>query len=521
MKRPVNTVRKRLILLAALLICLICVSAAAAAAGTTEYKLDKIQARLSLSDSYIVLTPDNLSEHAELLSSIGKTQEELAADWEKRGVMIQAWVPSMEACLEISAVADEDGVKYYDIDAQTRKTRDAYRNTYAKGTKYSSMGYTFTAASWKKYTKGGRFLNLKYKHTENGYTYRGYAARTIRNGYTITLDYQVYKRRLEQKDARTLSKVTETVSFDALIPTPASATGLISFTSVPPEETNNAEFTVAGTTTPNAHLIGVLMRTSNSDATRIETDAGKSGKFKMNVKLPTEGIWCMTITVCINNEEAAFEQLGTITYDATHLPLSLNQKMPQEFQGDEYELSGRTVKNVSVQCVVQCDGQPVYEKIIKTNATGKFRFDIPTSKEGQYSVVLSLQKKKFITRRDDWTVTRTLTELDKLKQEKGKAIKPAYSTLIKKMDGYMGRVMGYKVYIKEIKQVGDEWLIEAALTRTRKGTLKDLIVITAAEDPGFLPDSEHKMYGTFIGTHSIVSEEDTESLPAFDLLFWE
>jgi ATP-dependent DNA helicase RecG len=72
----VNPVRKSLLLILVLLLTALC---ACAAAGS-EYPLESISGRVSVNeDRYIVLTPGNLAEHPDLLSSIGKTAEELQA----------------------------------------------------------------------------------------------------------------------------------------------------------------------------------------------------------------------------------------------------------------------------------------------------------------------------------------------------------------------------------------------------------------------------------------------------------
>ena len=114
-----------------------------------------------------------------------------------------------------------------------------------------------------------------------------------------------------------------------------------------------------------------------------------------------------------------------------------------------------------------------------------------------------------------------MTEADLRNQIKAQSVKPAYSTLKSKLSSYTGKIMGYKVYIQEIRQIGDEWLVFAALTKTTSGKLKDIVVITTSEEPVLLIGSIQKMYGTCTGTYEVQSEEDIVSYPCFDLLFWE
>ena len=515
-----SLVRKRIcyILLALIIFCC---ARAFAADGTTEYSLDSIAGKLSLADSYIVLTPSNLQEHTELLTSKNWNAESLLADWEARGVIMQAWVSDLDACLEVRVNQDEDAATYFDLDQQTAQARATFRTSHLKGTSYTSLGYSIKSAEWKRQTKGGRFLRIKYKRTTDAKVYWGYAAKAVRNGWTLVLDYQVFDRGLRARDEANLNKVANSVEFLKTGSMPTTMRGLLQFTSVPPLETNTGAFTVEGTCTPEAHLIGVVMRYSSAAPVRVEADASKAGKFKLKVQLPSEGIWLMALTVELNDQVIAEEVFNTTTYQATMLPVNLDTDVPEQFESDEFVLAGTTSKGVTVQCIVSSGNDTPFDKTIRTNGTGKFSFKIPTSSQSEYQITLVFQKKNFETRRFSWAANRTLTEKDKQEQYKKQAIKPAYSTLSQHLNTYQGRVMGYKVYITDVQQVGDEWIVFAALTKTAKGTMKDLIVVTCPADPERIAGSHMMMYGLCTGSYEIQSEEDTISYPGFDLLFWE
>lgn len=520
-----------------LLVLVCCVSALAET--TTEYSLSDIPGKLSLSDSYIVLTPENLNERTDVLSARNLDPESAKTDWQARHVVLQAWVPEMDACLEVRVFQDADSAAYYDLDKQTTQARTAYRTSHLKGTAYSDLGYTIQSAEWKRQTRGGRFLRLKYKRVVDTLVIQGYAAKTIRNGWTLVLDYQVYNRKTRAKDQNSLNKVANTVEFGdpqpgATIPTVSAPTtdavpaseaspvvgGLLQFTSVPPQETNTGAFTVEGTCAGSAHLIGVVMRYASPTPTRIEADATKAGKFKMKVQLPTEGIWLMTLTVEKNGAVIAEKVFDTTIYQANLLPVSLAEEVPEQFETNEFVLTGTTSKGVTVQCVVTGGAKP-FDKTIRTNGTGKFTFKIPTSSQSQYDVTLILQKKGYDTRRLTWAANRRLTAEDLQEETRNKAVKPAYSTLSSRLEAYTGKVMGYKTYITDIQQVGDEWLIYAALTKTDRGTLKNVIVVSTSEQPTIAVGEEWKMYGTCTGAYEVQSEEGTVSYPRFDLLFWD
>ena len=343
----------------------------------------------------------------------------------------------------------------------------------------------------------------------------------MKNGWTLVLDYQVYGRGLRDKDLNSLKKAMRTVSFTETMDLPSVTRGKLDFTAIPPTETNTSSFTVEGTTTPGAHLIGVVMKYANPTPKRVEVNASeKTGKFKIKVNLEGEGVWLLTLTVEKDGNVIAEHVFEPTTYQKTLLPVKLDNPVPEQFESDEFILSGKTSKAVNVQCIVS-GGARNYDKMVRTNNTGKFTFKIPTDTQSEYSVTLVFQKKNFDTRRFSWTANRSLSEKDIRNQYKAEAVKPAYSTLNRKLEAYTGRIMGYKVYIMDIQQVGEEYVISAAMTKSKKGTLKDPIVIVASEKPAFVVGSEQTFYGRLTGIHEIQSEEDTEELPSFDLLFWE
>ena len=166
------------------------------------------------------------------------------------------------------------------------------------------------------------------------------------------LDYQVYGRGLKAKDETSLNKVANTVVFSKSDAMPTSVGGLLEFTSTPPEETDTGAFTVEGTCTPGAHLIGVVMRYSSPTPTRVETDANRSGKFKMKVQLPSEGIWLMTLTVESNDVIIAEEVFDITTFNRSILPVTMDSPLPDQLTEDQLVISGETMKGVTVQCFV-------------------------------------------------------------------------------------------------------------------------------------------------------------------------
>ena len=533
-----------LILLSAALLLL----AGTALADTVS--LGAIYATCEIPDTYILLRADNLSRHPEWLARHGTSEEETLADWEARGVLLQAWTQDGDACLEITAVRDADATAWHDIDDQTPNLRAAYRRDHLSGKAYTDLGYKIQSAEWKK-TAEGRFLMLKYKRTWEGETWRGYARKTVKNGYTITLDYKVFGRALANKDNNSLNKVWNSWKFTQFIGrdqvTQPSGTGMAEsvsggvsagdvsadagsaeapaetanmvFTAVPPEETNTGKFAVEGTCDPNTHLAGVCMRYDGAEPVIFETDSDRRGKFKISVQLPQEGIWLMTVNAVRDGKIIQEHVFNSTTYSHTLLTVSFTNPLPAEMEltGDTLVISGVTMKQTTVQCLV--DGR--YNKQIRTNNSGKFSFSIDTTTDGVYNISLVFSKKNYETRRFTSVGTRAASTVDLREKALTEAIKPAYTLLSKKVSAYVGRIMTYQMYVTEIVPNGSEYLIFMAQRLTADG-YSDVVVVMAPEDPGFEPGSEHRMYGTLRGTYQVQdSVNGDQYYPCFELIFWD
>lgn len=506
----------------ALLLALCVLGVAYASAATLTF--DTIYATCEVDDDYIIITPANMSAHPDWIANRKSTLEALQEEFTQRGVLAQAWSKDGDVCIEFTAVQDTLAQEYFDIDQQTAATRASYRTQHLKGAQFKADGYTYSSAEWKKYTNGGRFLQLKYKRELDGETYRGYARRTIRNGYTITIDCKVFGRNLKSADNNALTAINKSWKFTQTLSKPLDVVSKVVFTETPPTETDTGKFTVAGTCDPGLHFTAVLMRMSSPDPILVEATATNKGKFSMDIQLPEKGVWLMTMTV--DNQGVVTEELvfDTTTYQSGLLPVNFDDDMPIDFtsteasviDGDTLVISGKTSKNVKIQCLVD----DFYDKQVTTNANGTFSFKISTKEEGNYNITLSFQKKNYATRRFTAIGTRTLTEEDIQARYKEEACKPAYSTLTSKINGYTGRIMGYELYyVGKTQQEDGTWLIEMGMRTTSKteSGYREIVYIQADEEPTFSIGSKQKMYGQCTGQITV----DGKKYPAFKLLFWD
>ena len=136
------------------------------------YVFDDLLSTMEMPSGYVVLTPDNLTEYDSWLRANGSSMDEKSADFERRGVLLQAWTEKFDVCFELRANQTEQTQMIFDVNEQTSDTRGQYRTSHYPKNEYD--GYNFTSSEWKN-TDEGRFLVLKYTRKESGeILYRGY-----------------------------------------------------------------------------------------------------------------------------------------------------------------------------------------------------------------------------------------------------------------------------------------------------------------------------------------------------------
>ena len=525
--------RKSLLLLLVLLLTAFC----ACAVAETEYPLEAVSGRMSFDENtFIVLTPGTLSEHPDLLQALGKSADELRADMEARGVLYQAWSKDQKTCVEVILTQDDLSAKYFDTEAQTRADRKQYMTDVVSDAKQS--GYAVFDPVLKNHGKSGNYVEFEYLYKGDGTEHRGYIRKIVRNGYSLCLDYQAYQRKPRKSDEDRIRHIINTVVIEqaAALPAataagegtpesasdpaiPAGAANTLSVTVQPPEKTNTGIFTVEGTAYPGSEVIVVAMRWSGS-AFRFPVAAGTNGKFSAKVTLPDEGLYQVTVNMCINNSTVADAVLNSVTFNKSVLPYSLDAEIPETLTSDELVISGTTEKNVEIQCLVNRNSTNIPIKAVKTNGTGKFKFKVPTAVEGEYDITLVFSKKNLSTERITRKATRTFTEADNKANVSKDAKKVNYNTLVKKIDTYFGQTLVFDVYVTDVKQVGDQWMITAAQKLNRK-KYSNYLIYMSDEAPGLVTESRVRIYGTCTGPYEIQSEDGTVSYPGFDYLFFE
>jgi len=478
---------------------------------------DNLFASIDIPDTYITLTPDNVASNEDWLQSRNTSSETVANDMLARGVLLQCWSTDGDQCFELTAVQTDQTSNIFDVNEQSSSVRAQYRLSHYPDNAFIDQGFEFSSADWKN-TASGRFLVLRYIKRNNGVLdHRGFMRRTIRNGYEITLDMQVYGRSPTNKDNTALNKLWETFQFIEVKPLPAAASAKINITSAPPAETNEADFTLEGTAADGVTFSTVVMGLNYPTPMLTETEVGASGKFKIPIKLPKEGVFMVTVTADLNGEDV-MELAYPVTYQRTLLTVNVTSAVPEQITTDTFTILGTSTPGAQIQIFV--NDELVDHK--KVTTAGRFKVELDTKEEATYAIVLAFSKTGLADRRLNYTVTRKWSETDMVRQLQAEAIKPGYATLVSKIDGYDGRIMGYKCYVVDITQAGNDWIIKLALAKKATG-YANILLATTNEQPTVTADERVMMYGRSVGMSVPSDETDTadaagESYPCFELL---
>ena len=293
--------KKTLCLAATLTLILALVSTASAA--TTAYSFNGPQVAIGIDQSIYetVLTMDNLAEHEDYLLANGYTVEGMTNIFNSNGYLVYAVDAENNRTLVLSAQITVDSEMYFDLNEQDSDMRKEFRTAH-KGDAYTILGYSYSDAAWNNY--GGtlqRFLCTKYTFSENGeIEHRGYQRRTIRNGYTITLDMQVRDRDLKSADEKALEQAMDNFSFLTIVQMPLLPAKL-SVSSEPPAATSSDSFTVKGTTEKKGSITITVVSLTSSSGNVFTGTANSSGSFSVKVTLPESGIYSVVVEASADN----------------------------------------------------------------------------------------------------------------------------------------------------------------------------------------------------------------------------
>ena len=502
--------RKMLLFFAA---ALLLISVAAIASAET-YSFGDIRAQVEIPSDYeTVLTPYNLSSKTDWIASQGMDYDALANSFEAEGILLQAIDADTNRTLVISALRDTDAQTYFDLNNQDEAMRKEFRVSHTNSTAYGLLGYTYSSAKWANYGKVNlRFLQTKYTLRQNGQLVcSGYQRRTIRNGYTITLDMQVRDRTAKDADNSALEAVMKTFSFTEILPMPELPVKL-TVSTAPPAETNEKTFTIKGTTARKATVTAAVFSLGSPGGQSFKTTANGSGSFSIKVTLPAQGVYSLTLTAEAEGAITA-QRLYSVNFQQGVLPVDLVAH-PGDTLNDETVFSGTTATGAKTQLAVS--GPINYSKTVTGN---KFNFKVDTSAEGTYQFVLSVTKKGMQERSFTFTAVRAYTDTERVEKVRAQAKKMTYANLPKAEN--RGKYVVETGYITGIEKNIDEWVVTFAMTKSGS-SYKDIVYLICREEPAFAEDAYVKVYGLAAGTFSEINDDGKiKSYPRIDVSFME
>ncbi|MBO4836815.1 MAG: hypothetical protein J5564_03890 [Clostridia bacterium] len=500
-------------LLAALLV-------AALPAAADSYHFSKIFLSLDIPvDPYQVqITAQNLGQNEGYLSEIGETQESMKKRFEEEGILVWAYDAGKGRTLVVTAVQDDSARLYYDINEQTPETRATYRACHTNGVLYSKTDYAIESCEWKNFgEEQGRFLMVRYTRKIDGKAaWKGEWRRTIRSGYTITVDMRVTGRNITSGDIAALNVIQDSISFVEVSEAPEALLTL-AFSAPPPENTDTDTFTIKGVTRPGASVVAAYAALQSSKSKAFYTMADGKGAFSIEVKLPGRDLYNMIVNATVNEgteAEQSVSQEFSVEYDPTSLPVSFTSPFPDQFTTDSFKLAGTTMTGVTVQLVVNNELQTK-----KTGNNRTFSFTVDTSAEGEYNISLTFTKKDYDTKIYRYTISRVMEEGQRRQVIREQSVSPDYSAIVNNPARYEGRILRYKGYIGDVRDNGSEWVL-TFYTEKAGEKLKNPIIVLSTQQVEADPDTLVTMYGTMTGTYSMLTETGEERFyPRMSLAF--
>ena len=462
-----------------------------------------------------VITASNYEDQAEFLQSQGYDMDETAFRFTENGLRLIAFDTKNSRHLEVTALQDVDAKNYFDLNQQGEDMRKNYRVSHSDGSAYGLLGYNYTSATWKNYgTNVDRFLQTLYTLRVGGtLVASGAQRRTIRNGYTITLDMMVTGRSRTDADVKALETIMKTFVFTSIYPMPELPIKLI-LTNEPPTETHDETLTIKGTSLAKAEIRVSLISVSGTQSTAFSVTANGSGKFSVKVKFPSRGVYALTLTASRSGSLDAVRTY-TVSYDPNQLIARVTQGVPDELDR-ETVIKGTTEGGVSAQLIVT---GPI--EYTKTTTSKSFSFTVDTSREGTYHFRLVLTKKGFNERSFEYSGIRSLNAAERRDQIRSEAIKPEYSRLVADSASYNGRIFGYTGYLTDYREGSGDYLYTIALSRTN-GKYKQFIYVASENPVSFNAGDKVKVYATKTGEIVTINENgNAEKIPLFDILFME
>lgn len=434
----------------ALLLCAALLPAGALAQQTT-YVFPYEGFRYTKSDGEMVLTQTNLGEHADLFASLGTTQEAVLAGYMASGTVMEVF-PEDGGQIAVSVVSAGDFSDVQEMDALTGERLDQFVAQFEESGLYDTCELTETEPVCVRLTSSAMVSSMPV------YTLR-YA--TLHLGQLCMLSQTIVGRECEPEDDARMQRVlgsmkllgsrTEPTPSPTPAPTPTpvpspeptpgvaeeiAAEGEMTVEELP-AFTNSRQLTISGTAQASAEV-----RIAVDGQTIARTTAKRDGAFSVRATLPREGE--MTLAVMTDDAERMFR----LCYEKPAAELTILEPTEMVFTGTNVLIKGKTEPEATIYVTGKGNNTNV-----KAGKKGIFSVRIFMDREGTETFTLRASLRDYADTETTLTLTRQLTEREKVAAFRQKQIEVSYASLTQNPAQYMdknfiyrGKVAGFTDY---------------------------------------------------------------------------
>ena len=501
----------RILALACLALLLACMPALG-----QKIEMEDVYLAFDYPESWLAVSPQLAKVYAPLLTEAGIDGDVLSQELIDQHVASRAYSEDYKQRLSIITLADDLSGEIFDMKNVTDAQRKTMRSR-AEGNKlFETTGLRAQDAEWQK--EGGEYwLYLHYTLTHGDKT-MGHGVRymTVKNGMYVILDWQKDGARFSNRDLSAFRKRIADLAVTEYITEPVHS---VKLSASIPSETTTSELVITGETGANASLIAESPDGSGVMQTLSVGRAGANGKFSLNVSLPEEGTYEITLTAQSEGMNPT-SLTGQTVYSAKTLPVTLEgiagiAEGSAVVEADTVKIKGKTLAGVEMQLVT-----PFGLSKKRAGNDGTFSFELTTKDEGEYSYTLICDKKGFAQRRIHFTLTRVITDSQEKQRIKDGADKISYKNLQKNRAEDQGKVMSLYGPVTSSESAGGTYYVRLMFNKGSDGEWFNPVVIVAQEDMGAKVGD---MMGVVATVAGVFEEQDTSgkdvAVPRFELMF--
>ena len=407
-----------------------------ALAQTATYVFPYEGFRYTQREDETVLTQTNLSEHEDLLKSLGTSSEAVLASYVASGIVMEV-IPDDGGQIAVSVTDAGKFADVKDMDELTQEQRLAFLAQFQMSGLYETCAYVDTTPACVRLTSSAMYASMPV------YSLR-YA--TLHLGRLYMIEQTIVGREPDETDdarmeqllagIKLLSSVSEATPTPQPTATPQPTTtpepvvgeaevetsGSLTLSGIP-AFTASAQLTLSGTAAASAEI-----RVEANGKQIAKTNAKKDGSFSVKVKLPEEGD--VDVTVIAGEDTASF----TIRYEMPDARLEITEPEETTFTGGNVTVRGVTEPNATVYI----DGKGMNTNV-KAGKNGVFAIRVFMEEAGTETFTLRAKADGFAQTTREITLTREWTQREQIAQFRQKMITVAYDDLAKDPVQYAGK----------------------------------------------------------------------------------